>query len=197
MERYEILKDIGSGNFAVAKLVRDIFTKEFFAVKFIERGHKVCFLLHFLHPFSVLVSFFLFLSLLVFLNLGSAMFCVLCVCVCALQIDEHVQREIMNHRSLKHPNIIRFKEVSELKVPMSKGCPILPRIRTWLLFLATQYKIQQDDIRFWYSCYFCCLGLIQCLIDWEMFFPLTRLSGPADTNTSSHSNGVCCRRRTL
>ncbi|XP_004490378.1 serine/threonine-protein kinase SAPK2-like [Cicer arietinum] len=66
MERYEVLKDIGSGNFAVAKLVRDIFTKESFAVKFIERGQK---------------------------------------------IDENVQREIMNHRSLKHPNIIRFKEV--------------------------------------------------------------------------------------
>lgn len=31
--------------------------------------------------------------------------------VLVLQIDEHVQREIMNHRSLKHPNIIRFKEV--------------------------------------------------------------------------------------
>uniref|UniRef100_A0A6N2KX44 PPM-type phosphatase domain-containing protein n=1 Tax=Salix viminalis TaxID=40686 RepID=A0A6N2KX44_SALVM len=28
----------------------------------------------------------------------------------ARSIDEHVQREIMNHRSLKHPNIIRFKE---------------------------------------------------------------------------------------
>lgn len=28
-----------------------------------------------------------------------------------LQIDEHVEREILNHRSLKHPNIIRFKEV--------------------------------------------------------------------------------------
>ncbi|KAA8538114.1 hypothetical protein F0562_027722 [Nyssa sinensis] len=27
------------------------------------------------------------------------------------KIDEHVQREIMNHRSLKHPNIVRFKEV--------------------------------------------------------------------------------------
>ncbi|KAE9615229.1 hypothetical protein Lal_00048313 [Lupinus albus] len=66
MDRYEILKDIGSGSFAVAKLVRDNFTKELFAVKFIERGHK---------------------------------------------IDEHVQREIMNHRSLKHPNIVRFKEV--------------------------------------------------------------------------------------
>lgn len=66
MERYEIVKDIGSGNFGVAKLIRDKWTHEFFAVKFIERGHK---------------------------------------------IDEHVQREIMNHSSLKHPNIIRFKEV--------------------------------------------------------------------------------------
>lgn len=31
---------------------------------------------------------------------------------CVLQIDENVQREIINHRSLRHPNIIRFKEVS-------------------------------------------------------------------------------------
>ena len=30
-----------------------------------------------------------------------------------LQIDEHVQRETINHRSLKHPNIIRFKEASK------------------------------------------------------------------------------------
>nr|XP_034916697.1 serine/threonine-protein kinase SAPK2-like isoform X4 [Populus alba] len=65
MDRYEILKNIGSGNFGVTKLVRDRCTKEFFAVKFFERGEK---------------------------------------------IDEHVQREIMNHRSLKHPNIVRFKE---------------------------------------------------------------------------------------
>ncbi|KAL3527617.1 hypothetical protein ACH5RR_012273 [Cinchona calisaya] len=66
MERYEILKDIGSGNFGVAKLVKDKWTGELFAVKYIERGQK---------------------------------------------IDEHVQREIMNHRSLNHPNIIKFKEV--------------------------------------------------------------------------------------
>ncbi|KAH7861820.1 hypothetical protein Vadar_031318 [Vaccinium darrowii] len=66
MERYEIVRDIGSGNFGVAKLVRDKWTAELYAVKFIERGNK---------------------------------------------IDEHVQREIMNHRSLKHPNIITFKEV--------------------------------------------------------------------------------------
>ncbi|KAK1313224.1 Serine/threonine-protein kinase SAPK2 [Acorus calamus] len=65
MERYEAVKDLGSGNFGVAKLVRDRWTGEHFTVKFIERGHK---------------------------------------------IDENVQREIMNHRSLNHPNIVRFKE---------------------------------------------------------------------------------------
>ncbi|XP_076905950.1 serine/threonine-protein kinase SAPK2-like [Bidens hawaiensis] len=66
MERYEVVKELGSGNFGVAKLVRDKGTRELFAVKFIERGQK---------------------------------------------IDEHVEREILNHRSLMHPNIIRFKEV--------------------------------------------------------------------------------------
>ncbi|XP_059307459.1 serine/threonine-protein kinase SAPK2-like [Lycium ferocissimum] len=66
MERFEILKDIGSGSFGVAKLVKDKWTSELYAVKYIERGKK---------------------------------------------IDEHVQREIMNHRSLRHPNIIKFKEV--------------------------------------------------------------------------------------
>ncbi|CAM8980195.1 unnamed protein product [Rhodiola kirilowii] len=66
MERFEVIKDIGSGNFAVAKLVREKSTGELYAVKFIERGQK---------------------------------------------IDEHVQREIMNHRSIIHPNIVKFKEV--------------------------------------------------------------------------------------
>jgi hypothetical protein len=41
MERYEVIRDIGSGNFGVAKLVRDVRTKELFAVKFIERGQMV------------------------------------------------------------------------------------------------------------------------------------------------------------
>jgi hypothetical protein len=36
-----------------------------------------------------------------------------CCFLCGLQIDENVAREIINHRSLRHPNIIRFKEVSE------------------------------------------------------------------------------------
>ncbi|XP_020093669.1 serine/threonine-protein kinase SAPK3-like [Ananas comosus] len=65
-ERYEPLKELGAGNFGVARLGRDKKTKELVAVKYIERGKK---------------------------------------------IDENVQREIINHRSLKHPNIIRFKEV--------------------------------------------------------------------------------------
>lgn len=49
-------------------------------------------------------------------HLGIACFGVIVRLICKkkkilLQIDEHVQREIMNHRSLKHPNIVRFKEV--------------------------------------------------------------------------------------
>ncbi|CAH2064470.1 unnamed protein product, partial [Thlaspi arvense] len=64
-DRYDFVKDIGSGNFGVARLMTDKFTKELVAVKYIERGDK---------------------------------------------IDENVQREIINHRSLRHPNIVRFKE---------------------------------------------------------------------------------------
>jgi serine/threonine protein kinase len=41
---------------------------------------------------------------------------VLCVrFVLQVQIDQNVQREIINHRSLRHPNIVRFKEVSQFK----------------------------------------------------------------------------------
>ncbi|KAL5181724.1 Serine/threonine-protein kinase SRK2A [Glycine soja] len=65
-ERYETLKELGSGNFGVARLAKDKETGELVAIKYIERGKK---------------------------------------------IDANVQREIVNHRSLRHPNIIRFKEV--------------------------------------------------------------------------------------
>ncbi|ONL99902.1 Serine/threonine-protein kinase SRK2C [Zea mays] len=41
-ERYEALKELGAGNFGVARLVRDKRTKELVAVKYIERGKKVC-----------------------------------------------------------------------------------------------------------------------------------------------------------
>ncbi|KAB2017143.1 hypothetical protein ERO13_D08G133300v2 [Gossypium hirsutum] len=67
MEKYEVVKDLGAGNFGVARLLRHKDTKELVAMKYIERGHK---------------------------------------------IDENVAREIINHRSLRHPNIIRFKEAS-------------------------------------------------------------------------------------
>lgn len=65
-DRYEHVKDIGSGNFGVARLMTDKTSREQVAVKYIERGEK---------------------------------------------IDENVKREIVNHRSLRHPNIVRFKEV--------------------------------------------------------------------------------------
>ncbi|XP_072971095.1 serine/threonine-protein kinase SAPK4-like isoform X2 [Typha angustifolia] len=67
MEKYEAVSEIGSGNFGVAKLMRNKETGEPVAVKLIERGHR---------------------------------------------IDDNVYREIINHCSLCHPNIIRFKEVA-------------------------------------------------------------------------------------
>ena len=41
MDKYELVKDIGSGNFGVARLMRNKETKELVAVKYIERGPRV------------------------------------------------------------------------------------------------------------------------------------------------------------
>jgi serine/threonine-protein kinase SRK2 len=41
-DRYEHVKAIGSGNFGVAQLMRDKVSKDLVAVKYIERGEKVC-----------------------------------------------------------------------------------------------------------------------------------------------------------
>ena len=119
MERYEIVKDIGSGNFAVAKLVKDKSTNEYFAVKFIERGHKVCFFSSFPLQFLFRFSYLHFKAIMI-LVYGWVWNCF----IFGAQIDENVQREIMNHRSLKHPNIVRFKEVSELKSSIDEGTPL-------------------------------------------------------------------------
>lgn len=40
-ERYEPLKELGSGNFAVARLAKDKNTGQLVALKYIERGKKV------------------------------------------------------------------------------------------------------------------------------------------------------------
>lgn len=42
MEKYEAVKDLGAGNFGVARLMRHKETKELVAMKYIDRGHKVC-----------------------------------------------------------------------------------------------------------------------------------------------------------
>lgn len=40
-DRYELVRDIGCGNFGVARLMRDKQNDELVAVKYIERGEKV------------------------------------------------------------------------------------------------------------------------------------------------------------
>lgn len=54
MEKYELVKDIGSGNFGVARLMRNKETKELAAMKYIERGHKVC------NPTLLLLELFIY-----------------------------------------------------------------------------------------------------------------------------------------
>ena len=41
MDKYEPVREIGSGNFGVAKLMRNRDTRELVAMKFIERGYRV------------------------------------------------------------------------------------------------------------------------------------------------------------
>ena len=145
------LKDIGSGNFGVAKLMRYKPTGELVAVKFIERGDKVTppclpvrLTLHHrpwvpghsssemsgsltLELASHAVSWSELCErprLFVCSVLHVAAFCKFvpqrCVrssvgastrAACA-QIDKNVEREIVNHRTLLHPNIIKFREAS-------------------------------------------------------------------------------------
>lgn len=104
-DRYDFIRDIGSGNFGVARLMRDKHTKELVAVKYIERGDK---------------------------------------------IDENVQREIINHRSLRHPNIVRFKEViltpTHLAIVMeyASGGELFERI-------CNASRFNEDEARFFFQ----------------------------------------------
>ncbi|XP_040999218.1 serine/threonine-protein kinase SAPK10-like isoform X1 [Juglans microcarpa x Juglans regia] len=104
-DRYDFVRDIGSGNFGVARLMRDKHTRELVAVKYIERGDK---------------------------------------------IDENVKREIINHRSLRHPNIVRFKEViltpTHLAIVMeyASGGEVFERI-------CSAGRFSEDEARFFFQ----------------------------------------------
>ncbi|XP_023007503.1 serine/threonine-protein kinase SRK2E-like isoform X1 [Cucurbita maxima] len=104
-DRYELVRDIGSGNFGVARLMRDKYNDELVAVKYIERGDK---------------------------------------------IDENVQREIINHRSLRHPNIVKFKEVvltpTHLAIVMeyASGGELFERI-------CNAGRFSEDEARFFFQ----------------------------------------------
>mmetsp|Transcript_7072 Transcript_7072/g.18257 ORF Transcript_7072/g.18257 Transcript_7072/m.18257 type:complete len:344 (-) Transcript_7072:315-1346(-) len=72
-DKYEVVKELGSGNFGVTKLVRDKSGGELLAAKFLERGKS---------------------------------------------IDTNVEREILIHRTMTHPNIVKFKGVSLSKADL-------------------------------------------------------------------------------
>ena len=59
-----------------------------------------------LYPFLSKIFLFTSAGLFIFLNFFLS------------QIDENVQREIINHRTLRHPNIVRFKELCSIPIPL-------------------------------------------------------------------------------
>ncbi|KAG6424050.1 hypothetical protein SASPL_114461 [Salvia splendens] len=104
-DRYDFVRDIGSGNFGIARLMTDKQTKELVAVKYIERGDR---------------------------------------------INENIQREIINHRSLRHPNIVRFREViltpTHLAIVMeyASGGELFERI-------SNAGRFSEDEARFFFQ----------------------------------------------
>ena len=92
LDRYELVKDLGVGNFGIARLMMDRQSGELVAIKFIERGEKVR---HTATGAACEGS----------AETGS---------FDASQVDKNVEREILNHRMLSHPNIVGFKEVGRM-----------------------------------------------------------------------------------
>ncbi|KAM0909327.1 hypothetical protein ACQ4PT_014898 [Festuca glaucescens] len=113
-EKYEPVRDIGSGNFGVARLMRNRSNGELVAVKLIERGHR---------------------------------------------IDENVYREIVNHRSLRHPNIVQFIEViltpTHLAIVMeyASGGELFERI-------VDRGRFSEDEARYFFQQLIC--GVSYC-----------------------------------
>ena len=62
-DRYELVRDIGSGNFGVARLMRNRADGQLVAVKYIERGEKVWFFSFRYHSLPCLALVFLPASL--------------------------------------------------------------------------------------------------------------------------------------
>ncbi|KAE8649702.1 hypothetical protein Csa_012923 [Cucumis sativus] len=137
MEKYEFVKELNAGsNYSVTKLMRNKQTEEVVAMKFIELGPQVLVskthaalvmeyvgeeeiskdkMVDGMEKYEIVDDY-----------LGSGSFGVTKLVrnkntkeLFAVKfiergptIDENVEREIINHRSLQHPNIVRFKEAS-------------------------------------------------------------------------------------
>ncbi|KAF5803234.1 putative protein kinase CAMK-OST1L family [Helianthus annuus] len=68
-----------------------------------------------------------------------------------IRIDENVQREIINHRSLRHPNIARFRELiltpTHLAIVMeyASGGELFDRI-------SNAGRFNEDEAQEWVAC---------------------------------------------
>ena len=95
--------DLNSGAFGFVQLAKDLETGEQVAIKFIERGEKVHALpLQLLMHTVKVEANAMHPDVIANITQPSA---------CALQISKYVEREIMNHKQLRHPHIVELREV--------------------------------------------------------------------------------------
>ncbi|KAL0544592.1 hypothetical protein IC582_019709 [Cucumis melo] len=135
MEKYEFVEELDAGRYSVTKKMRNIQTQEVVTMKFIELGPKILFskthaalVMEYVDEKEISkdreivdgMEKYEFVE-----KLGSGSFGVTKLmrnkntkALFAVKfiergptIDKNVEREIINHRSLQHPNIVRFKEV--------------------------------------------------------------------------------------
>ena len=120
------IRDLNAGTFGFVELALDKSTGQQVAIKFIERGDKVCIVKWLLLNSCRASSSYAYLvqsPVSCFINSQqSTGHCSVTAAqlhaaahsrhICPMQITKYVEREIMNHRSLMHPHIVQFKEVS-------------------------------------------------------------------------------------
>lgn len=104
-DKYEHIKDLGSGNFGTVRLMKNRKTGELVAVKFLELGSK---------------------------------------------IDKNVEREILNHRTLCHTNIVGFRE---LFVTPENLCIVMEYASGGELFdrIVKAGRFGEDDARYFFQ----------------------------------------------
>eukprot|EP00955_Chlamydomonas_euryale_P107207 365748-Chlamydomonas_euryale.AAC.11 len=105
------------------------------------------------------------------------------------QVDKNVEREILNHRVLKHPNIIAFKEVrGRLRAGRGRGTRgVLPHLLCHHSSSSCERRVVNVPHR----------AAPTDIQSTSRPVAVFSAAGAPDADAPGHCNGVCCRGRAL